>query len=70
MLAPEQWKAEKHEEWSRYLTLFKLLEESDWKVIVNAELLQAGLPLKYPELHAQRQGWRDEINKLEGENKV
>lgn len=70
MLAPEQWKLEKYEEWSRYQKLFTLLEESDWKVIVNAELLQAGLPLKYPELHAQRQAWRDEINLLEQENEI
>ena len=70
MLAPEQWKLEKYEEWSRYLKLFILLEESDWKVIVNAELIQASLPPKYPDLHIQRQAWRDEINQLEGENKV
>ena len=70
MLAPEQWKKERYEEWSRYLKLFILLEESDWKVIVNAELIQAGLTPKYPNLHLQRQAWRDEINQLEGENKV
>ena len=70
MLAPEQWKLEKYEEWSRYLKLFILLEESDWKVIVNAELVQAGLPPKYPDLHLQRQAWRDEINELEERNKV
>ena len=70
MLAPEQWKKERYEEWSRYLKLFILLEESDWKVIVNAELLQAGLSPKYPDLHLQRQAWRQEINQLEGENKV
>lgn len=64
----EQWKQEKHEEWARYQELFRLLQESDWKVIVNAELLQAGLPPKYPDLHIQRQAWRDEINKLEQEN--
>jgi hypothetical protein len=55
----------KVEEWLRYQELFRLLNDSDWKVIVNAELLQAGLPLKYPELHKQRQAWRDEINELE-----
>ena len=42
-----------------------LLANSDWKVIVNAELAQAGLPLKYPDLHKERQAWRDEINELE-----
>lgn len=68
MLMAEQWKQEKHEEWARYQELFRLLQESDWKVIVNAELLQAGLPPKYPDLHIQRQAWRDEINKLEQEN--
>jgi hypothetical protein len=44
-----------------------LLAATDWKVVVNAELYQAGLPLKYPNLHAERQAWRDEINELEGE---
>jgi hypothetical protein len=43
------------------------LATSDWKVIVNAELYQAGLPLKYPNLHAERQAWRNEINQLEFE---
>lgn len=43
------------------------LIETDWKVILNAELIQAGLPLKYPNLHEERQAWRDEINKLEEE---
>lgn len=47
----------------RKLKLF--LEETDWKVIVNAELVQAGLPAKYPNLHEERQAWRDEINELE-----
>jgi hypothetical protein len=41
------------------------LGNSDWKVIVNSELIQAGLPPKYPNLHKERQAWRDEINKLE-----
>jgi hypothetical protein len=45
-----------------------LLSSSDWKVVVNAELFQAGLPLKYPNLHAERQAWRDEINQLEAFN--
>ena len=44
-----------------------LLAATDWKVTVNAELFQVGLPLKYPNLHAERQAWRDEINELEGE---
>jgi hypothetical protein len=44
-----------------------LLAASDWKVVVNSELFQVGLPLKYPNLHAERQAWRDEINELEGE---
>ena len=47
-----------------------LLADSDWKVIVNAEMIQAGLQPKYPQLHAQRQAWRDEINQLELENGV
>jgi hypothetical protein len=42
-----------------------MLQETDWKVVVNAELIQAGLPPKYPNLHEERQAWRDEINKLE-----
>jgi hypothetical protein len=43
-----------------------MLLETDWKVVVNAELIQAGLPPKYPNLHEERQAWRDEINALEG----
>lgn len=43
------------------------LIETDWKVIVNAELIQAGLAAKYPNLHKERQPWRDEINQLERE---
>jgi hypothetical protein len=71
MLAPEQWIVENHEQWGRYLSLFELLKESDWKVIVNQELRLAGLMPKYDPiiLHQQRQAWRDEINKLEEENK-
>lgn len=72
MLAPEQWKSEKYEQWSRYLSLFILLKESDFKVIVNQERQLAGLLPKYDPttLHIQRQAWRDEINKLEKENKL
>jgi len=44
-----------------------MLQETDWKVIVNAELIQAGLPPKYPDLHEERQAWRDGINDLEAE---
>lgn len=65
-----KFKPEKYEEFIRYQDLFRLLQESDWKVIVNAELVQAGLPPKYPNLHIERQAWRDEINKLEKENKI
>lgn len=65
-----EFKPEKVEEWLRYQELLKLLQDTDWKVIVNSELVQAGLPPKYPDLHAQRQSWRDEINKLEEENKL
>jgi hypothetical protein len=43
------------------------LGDSDWKVVVNAELIQAGLPPKYPNLHEERQAWRDDINDLEAE---
>jgi hypothetical protein len=49
----------------RIAELKLLLSTTDWKVIVNAELVQAGLPPKYPNLHAERQAWRDEINELE-----
>jgi hypothetical protein len=52
---------------SRLAHLKSFLLETDWKVIVNSELLQAGLELKYPDLHVERQAWRDEINQLEGE---
>ena len=45
--------------------LLQNLKETDWKVIVNAELIQAGLQPKYPNLHEERQNWRDEINYLE-----
>jgi hypothetical protein len=65
-----EFKPEKVEEWLRYQELLRLLQDTDWKVIVNAELVQAGLPPKYPDLHAQRQAWRDEINQLEAENKL
>jgi hypothetical protein len=50
---------------NRIEELKALLATSDWKVIVNAELVQAGLEPKYPNLHVERQAWRDEINKLE-----
>jgi hypothetical protein len=43
------------------------LSDSDWKVIVNSELIQAGLSPKYPDLHEERQAWRDDINDLEAE---
>ena len=65
-----EFKPEKVEEWLRYQELLRLLQDTDWKVIVNAELVQAGLLPKYPDLHAQRQAWRDEINVLEKENGV
>jgi hypothetical protein len=72
MLAPEQWIVENHEEWARYLLLFELLKESDYKVIVNQERQLAGLPPKYDPilLHQERQAWRDEINLLEQENEI
>jgi len=31
------------------------LSESDWKVVVNSELVQIGLDIKYPNLHTERQ---------------
>jgi hypothetical protein len=49
----------------RIIELKQMLQDSDWKVIVNSELIQAGLPPKYPNLHEERQAWRDEINALE-----
>jgi cell division protein FtsB len=52
---------------SRLSHLKFFLLESDWKVIVNSELVQAGLEAKYPNLHSERQAWRDEINELEEE---
>lgn len=45
----------------------QLLEDSDWKVIVNSELIAIGLEPKYTNLHQERQAWRDEINRLEEE---
>jgi hypothetical protein len=52
---------------SRLVHLKSFLLETDWKVIVNSELIQEGLPPKYLNLHEERQAWRDEINQLEGE---
>jgi hypothetical protein len=52
---------------SRLANLKFSLSESDWKVIVNSELIQAGLEPKYTDLHSERQTWRDEINQLEEE---
>jgi hypothetical protein len=51
---------------ARIRKLKQMLSDSDWKVVVNAELIQAGLKAKYPNLHTERQAWRDEINLLEG----
>lgn len=50
---------------ARINKLKQMLSDSDWKVVVNAELIQAGLKAKYPNLHEERQAWRDEINLLE-----
>lgn len=55
----------KEERIHRIKKLKRLLQESDWKVIVNSELVAAGLNAKYPDLHIERQAWRDEINELE-----
>jgi hypothetical protein len=51
----------------RIIELKTFLLETDWKVIVNSELIQEGLTPKYQNLHTQRQAWRDEINQLEFE---
>jgi hypothetical protein len=51
---------------ARIQELKQLLIETDWKVVVNAERIQAGLPIKYEQLHNERQAWRNEINILEG----
>lgn len=56
---------EKQNNLHRIKKLKRLLQESDWKVIVNSELVAAGLNAKYPDLHIERQAWRDEINELE-----
>jgi hypothetical protein len=66
------FKRDRPNQWSRYLELFELLKESDWKVIVNQERQLAGLPPKYDPilLHQERQAWRDEINLLEQENEI
>lgn len=50
---------------TRIVELKQLLADTDWKVIVNTELQHAGLPIKYEQLHQERQAWRDEINLLE-----
>lgn len=48
------------------------IAESDYKVIkcAEAQLMGEELPYNVPELHAQRQALRDEINKIEEEIKV
>jgi hypothetical protein len=51
----------------RIIELKTFLLETDWKVIVNSELIQQGLAPKYENLHTERQAWRDEINQLEFE---
>jgi hypothetical protein len=51
----------------RIIELKTFLLETDWKVIVNSELIQQGLAPKYENLHAERQAWRNEINQLEFE---
>jgi hypothetical protein len=65
-LVDEYYQTDKYKN-KKIIELKKLLSDSDWKVIVNSELVQAELPLKYPDLHTERQAWRDEINQLEGE---
>jgi hypothetical protein len=52
---------------SRIQYLKELLMQTDWKVIVNSELIQNGLQPKYLNLHEERQAWRDEINAIEFE---
>jgi len=39
----------------RIQLLKQMLQETDWKVIVNSELIQAGLEPKYKDLHSERQ---------------
>jgi len=65
-LVDEYYQTDKYKN-KRIIELKKLLSDSDWKVIVNSELVQAGLEPKYPNLHAERQAWRNEINQLEEE---
>jgi hypothetical protein len=51
---------------TRKITELKIkLGESDWKVIVNSELIQNGLQPKYLNLHEERQALRNQINELE-----
>jgi hypothetical protein len=65
------FKKDKANEWLRYLELFDLLNETDYKVVKCFEAFMAKQPMPYDfeQLKAQRQAWRDEINKLEKENK-
>jgi hypothetical protein len=51
----------------RFYELKKFLTDTDWKIIVNNELIHAGLSPKYDAilLHEERQRARDEINELE-----
>lgn len=49
----------------KILELKQKLKETDWMITVNSELLQQGLEVKYPNIHNERQSWRDEINELE-----
>jgi hypothetical protein len=65
LVASEIKKINENQKLARIQDLKQLLIETDWKVVVNAERIQEGLPPKYPNLHKERQAWRDEINQLE-----
>lgn len=51
--------------------LHTLLEKTDYKIIKNNEFQMLGLPLPYdPQaVHDEKQAWRDELNRLEGNKK-
>jgi len=66
------FKPEKVQEWLRYQEIFRLLEESDFKILkcYEAQLIGEQPPYNVNELVAQRKAWREELNELEEENKL
>ena len=66
------FKRDRPNQWARYLELFEMLKDTDYKVVKCFEAFMAKEPMPYDfdQLKAQRQSWRDEIAKLEEENAI